>query len=102
MTVIYKTPKDKDFFEKHYFEVHIPLAKQLPGLIKYEINEGAVVSITGHPEPYRIANLYFDSLETMMDAFRSDIGQKCALDRQILASNEEVQIYLYDKKHLNL
>ena len=39
MTVIYKTPKNIDFFEKHYFEVHVPLAKQLPGLIKYEINE---------------------------------------------------------------
>ena len=63
MTAIYKTPKDKDFFEKHYFEVHIPLAKQLPGLIKYEINDGPIVSITGHPEIYRIASLYFDSLK---------------------------------------
>jgi len=40
MTVIYTTPKDKEFFEKHYFEVHVPLAKQLPGLLKYEINDG--------------------------------------------------------------
>ena len=40
MTVIYKPPKGKKFFEKHYFEVHISLAKQLPGLIKYEINDG--------------------------------------------------------------
>lgn len=99
MTVIYKTPKDKDFFERHYFEVHVPLAKQLPGLIKYEINTGAVVSTTGHSEPYRIANLYFNSFEEMMNAFRSDIGQKCAADRKILADNEDVQIYLYDTKN---
>jgi len=39
MTVIYQTPKDISAFEKHYFDVHIPLAKQLPGLIKYEIND---------------------------------------------------------------
>ena len=96
MTVIYKTPNDKDFFERHYFEVHVPLAKQLPGLIKYEINEGTVVSITGHAAPYRIANLYFETLDTMMLAFRSELGQKCAADRKILASNEDVQIYLYD------
>ncbi|MNS57795.1 EthD protein [compost metagenome] len=72
------------------------MAKQLPGLIKYEINDGTIISLTGHSEPYRIANLYFDSLEAMMNAFRSEIGQKCAVDRKILASNEDVQIYLYD------
>lgn len=99
MTVIYKTPKDKEFFERHYFEVHVPLAKQLPGLIKYEINDNSIVSLTGHSETYRIANLYFDSLEVMMNAFRSEIGQKCAADRKILANNEDVQIYLYDTKN---
>lgn len=99
MTVIYKTPKDKAFFEKHYFDVHIPLAKQLPGLIKYEINDGQIVSLTGHSEPYRVANLYFASLEAMMNAFQSEIGQRCAADRKILANNEDVQIYLYDTKN---
>lgn len=100
MTVIYNTPKDIEFFEKHYFEVHVPLAKQLPGLIKYEINEGSIISTTGHSEPYRIANLYFDSLESMMDSFRSEIGQKCAADRKILAENDHVQIYLYNTKEV--
>lgn len=101
MTVIYKTPKDIDFFEKHYFEIHIPLAKQLPGLIRYEINDGPIPSPTGHSEVYRIANLYFDSLEAIKDAFASEIGQKCAADRKIFApNNEDVQIYLYDTKNV--
>jgi uncharacterized protein (TIGR02118 family) len=100
MTVIYKTPKDKDFFEKHYFEVHVSLAKQLPGLLKYEINNGPCISTTGDLEPYRIANLYFETMEIMMNAFRSEIGQKCALDRKILASDEDVQIYLYETKNV--
>ncbi len=99
MTVIYKTPKDKDFFEKHYFDVHVPLAKQLPGLLKYEINDGPVVSTTDHTDVYRIANLYFESLEAMKVAFSSEIGQQCAADRRILASNEDVQIYLYDTQN---
>lgn len=99
MTVIYKTPKDKEFFERHYFEVHIPLAKQLPGLIKYEINDGPIVSITGHSETYLIANLYFESMESMMESFKSEIGQQCAVDRRIFASDEDVQIYLYDSKN---
>lgn len=31
MIAIYKTPDDKDTFDKHYFELHIPLAKNFPG-----------------------------------------------------------------------
>lgn len=34
MIAIYKTSKDKIAFDKHYFQVHIPLAKKLPGLRK--------------------------------------------------------------------
>ncbi|PTK04380.1 EthD family reductase, partial [Mammaliicoccus sciuri] len=33
MLVIYRTPKDPKAFDEHYFNVHVPLAKQLPGLI---------------------------------------------------------------------
>ena len=98
MTAIYKTPKDVESFEKHYFEVHIPLAKQLPGLIRYEINDGPIITTTGHSETYRIANLYFPSMEELKKAFQSEIGQQCAADRRILASDDEVQIYLYDSK----
>lgn len=100
MTVIYNTPKDIDFFERHYFEVHVPLAKKLPGLIAYEINDNVIISTTEHAVPYRIAHLHFESYEMMMAAFQSEIGQQCAADRKILASNEEVQIYIYNTKNL--
>ena len=100
MTVIYKTPKNIDFFERHYFEVHIPLAKQLEGLIKCEINDNAISSTTGH-SCYRIAHLYFNSQGAIKKAFASEIGQKCAADGKILApNNEDVQIYLYDTKEI--
>jgi len=100
MTVIYQTPKDIEFFDRHYFDVHIPLAKQLPGLIKYEISDAAIISTTGHSS-YRIANLYFESMEAIKNAFASEIGQQCAADRKILApTSEDVQIYLYDTKEV--
>jgi uncharacterized protein (TIGR02118 family) len=89
MTVIYRTPKDIVSFEDHYFNVHVPLAKQLPGLINYEINDGAIISTTGHADVYRIANLYFASMEAMKSAFASNTGKACAADRKILAPNYE-------------
>lgn len=98
MTVIYHTPKDIAFFERHYFQVHIPLAKKLPGLINYEINDGQIHSTTGH-KSFRVANLYFESMEAMQNAFKSAIGQACSADRKILApDNKDVQIYYYDTK----
>jgi uncharacterized protein (TIGR02118 family) len=33
--VLYRTPADPGEFERHYREVHIPLARQLPGLRRY-------------------------------------------------------------------
>lgn len=100
MVVVYQTPKDIVSFEKHYFEVHIPLAKQLPGLIRYEINDGGIKSTTGHLS-FRIASLYFESMSAMENAFMSEIGQKCAADRKILApNNEDVQIYYYETRNV--
>lgn len=97
MTIIYKTPANKEAFEHHYFNVHIPLAKKLPGLQKYEVSRGPVVSTTGHADTYLIGQLYFESMEAIKLAFASEIGQQCAADRRILApNNDDVQIYLYD------
>jgi uncharacterized protein (TIGR02118 family) len=29
MTVIYQTPKDIEFFDRHYFDVHIRISKKI-------------------------------------------------------------------------
>ena len=97
MIAIYKTPKDTEAFDKHYFGVHIPLAKKLPGLIKYDVGRSPIISPTGHLDIYCIGTLYFDSMDAIKNAFASPEGQACAADRKILApTNDDVQIYLFD------
>ena len=97
MLAIYKTPKDPAAFDKHYFEVHIPLAKKLPGLVKYDVGRNPIISPTGHTDVYCIGTLHFDSPEAIKAAFASPEGQACAADRKIFApNNEDVQIYLFD------
>lgn len=49
MIVIYKRPSNKITFDKNYFEVQIPLAKKLPGLIKYEISHGSIFHLLQIP-----------------------------------------------------
>jgi uncharacterized protein (TIGR02118 family) len=101
MVVIYATPKDPVAFDKHYFEVHVPLARQLPGLIKYEVSKGPVVALAGAREPYLIGILYFDSLAAIREAFASECGKACAADRRVLAPDEQdVQMFLYESRQV--
>src|ERR1039458_17837 len=69
--VMYKTPKDAQAFDKYYFETHVPIAKRLPGLRKYEVSRGCVVSPAGDSGFHRIAVLHFDDMAAIHAAFAS-------------------------------
>jgi uncharacterized protein (TIGR02118 family) len=100
MVVIYKKPKDPAAFDKHYFEVHVPLAKQLPGLRKYEVSKGPVTPLASAQETYLIGILHFDSMAAIKEAFASECGKACAADRRILAADEDVQMFLYESQQV--
>jgi uncharacterized protein (TIGR02118 family) len=99
MMVIYKTPPDNKSFLKHYFDVHIPLAKKLPGLIKYKVSQNPVSVISGQ-DVFLIGELLFASMEDIKSAFVSPEGRACAEDRKVLAEDDKVQIYLYETKEV--
>lgn len=97
MVVIYQQPKNPEEFNRHYFEVHVPLAMKIPGLKKYEVSKGPVLSTTGH-SAYLVAVISFESMEAMRAGFGSPEGKACAEDRKKLASNDEVQIFLFESQ----
>jgi uncharacterized protein (TIGR02118 family) len=99
MMVIYKTPRDKESFLEHYFDVHIPLAKKLPGLIKYKVSQSPVPVISGQ-DAFLIGELVFASMEDIKSAFASPEGRSSAEDRKILAEDDKVQIYLFESTEL--
>jgi len=76
---LYKKPADVDAFEKHYNEVHVPLAKKMPKLKRIEVAH-MTGSPGGEPAFYMIAALYFDSKNAMFDALNSDEGKAAAKD----------------------
>lgn len=97
MLVVYRTPTDPAAFDKHYFDVHIPLAKQLPGLKSYEVSKGPIVALAGATDPYLVGTLHFESLTAIKAAFASECGRACAADRRILASDDkDVQMFLFE------
>jgi uncharacterized protein (TIGR02118 family) len=101
MIVIYKTPRNPAAFDRHYFEVHIPLARQLPGLRKLETNRGPIISLHGASDVHSVATLHFGSLSDINAAFMTECGRACAADRQQLAPHaNDVQMFLFDTQGL--
>lgn len=77
--VSYNTPEDPAEFDRYYREVHIPLAKSLPGLRRYTISRNAAL-IRGTGPYYMIAELDFDDRAALAAAFASPEGQAAAQD----------------------
>ena len=101
MVVIYRTPEDVEAFDRHYFEIHVPLAKKLPGLRRYEISDGPIVPILGNPDVFRIGTLYFDDMASLKEAFASPEGQAAGADRRIFAPDDSgVQMFLSENREL--
>jgi uncharacterized protein (TIGR02118 family) len=99
MVVIYKKPADVKAFERHYFETHIPLAKKIPGVRKYEVSRGPIKVLAGPTDVHLIGTLYFDDFDAMKKGFASPEGQAAGADRRIYAPDESgVQIFVFDDK----
>ena len=82
--VLWDTPEDPELFERQYREVHVPLVKQLPGLRRYTWSRDTV-RVRGELY-YRIAELDFDDITALRQAFASPAGQAAASDTDTLSS----------------
>ena len=86
VVVLYKTPKDAAAFDRHYADKHIPLAKKIPGLRKYEISKGPVNSPSGPSGVHLVAILHFDDMAAVQSAFASPEGMAAGGDVPTFAS----------------
>ena len=86
LVVMYGIPKDTAAFDRHYFDVHIPIAKKIPGLRKYTVSRGDVFTPAGPSKFHLIATLTFDDLAAIQNAFVSAEGQAAAADVQTFAT----------------
>jgi uncharacterized protein (TIGR02118 family) len=99
LIVAYRPPTDKAVFDKHYAEAHIPIAKKIPGLRKYEVSNGTVGTPTGPANYHLIAILHFDDLAAIQRAFASAEGQAAAADVRTFATGG-VDMLLFDTKEV--
>lgn len=76
MIALYKEPPEREKFDKHFFEVHLPLLQKVPGLTKTEVQRFA-----GKNAPYYLmATLYFNDKEARKAGLNSPEGQALSAD----------------------
>jgi uncharacterized protein (TIGR02118 family) len=79
LMVLYGRPDDTEAFDRHYRDVHIPLAKKLPGLRRYTVSQGVNVAF-GEDPAYLIAELDFDDAAALQESMGSDEGKAAGGD----------------------
>jgi uncharacterized protein (TIGR02118 family) len=80
LTVLYGAPKDPDAFEKYYANIHMPLVYAVKGIKRVELAKPLPGPQGQPPAFYRIAEVYFESLEQMQSITATPEWKKAAAD----------------------
>jgi uncharacterized protein (TIGR02118 family) len=96
---MYRTPADPVAFDRYYHDRHLPLAKTVPGLQRYEVTRGPILTMEGPAPFYLIATLTFASVAAIHSALASPQGQATAADLGKFAM-AGVDIYIADTEEI--
>ena len=80
LIALYKKPADAAAFNSYYFSTHVPIAKKVPGLQRYEVSAGPVATPQGESPFHLVAVLGFDSMGALQHALSSPEGVAAAGD----------------------
>jgi uncharacterized protein (TIGR02118 family) len=99
LIALYRHPKDAKAFDRHYHDMHIPLAKKIPGLKKFDISDGVIGTPEGASPYHLAATLFFDSKADILAALSSPEGQATAADVGTFADGG-VELLIFDTKEV--
>jgi uncharacterized protein (TIGR02118 family) len=80
IVVLYGPPTDPAAFEDHYVNTHLPLAAKMPNVERFEAGQVLGTPDGGEAPYYRIAELWFESQETLQATMASSEGQATVAD----------------------
>lgn len=94
MIALYKRPEDVETFLNHFENVHMPIVRRFPGLLKVDVNKMYDLR-GGDADPFMMAEMYFESRESMLAAIKSEPGRESGKDAQEFAG-KYVQVMFAD------
>lgn len=79
-TVVYGVPSRPEAFDRHYADVHIPLAKRIPGIIHWTVTKCDAQADGQASAAYLVAELYAPTRAELLAAFASPEGRASGED----------------------
>jgi uncharacterized protein (TIGR02118 family) len=87
LIAMYRQPADPAAFDRHYAEVHAPLARKIPGLTRLVLNRGIAPPWGGEPAYYLVAELHFPDEATFAAAMASPENRATGKDLRQFAGD---------------
>lgn len=86
LIVLYSDIKDPEKFDEYYRNVHIPMAKKIPGVRKIVVSKVRGVAV-GKANYYQVVEVYYDSMESLKKAGESKEAKEARKDGLSLDPN---------------
>ncbi len=87
LVALYKKPADPEDFLVHFYEVHVPLVRKTPGLVKLEASSVKANAFGGEAPYFLIVEMSYPDPETFKTAMRSDENRAFARDTMEFAKD---------------
>ena len=97
LVALYKKPADAAAFDAYYYSTHVPKAKKVPGLRRYDVSSGPVASAASESPYHLVALLEFDSLAAIQAGLGSPEGKATGADLANFAQ-AGVELLMFDTK----
>ena len=86
VVVLYPRPQDEKAFENNYLQHHVPLVEaKLKGITRLVLTK-VIASPQGKVAAYRIAEIYFSSMNDLNGAIESDGGKEVIAHAESISS----------------
>ena len=87
LIAFYKHPENKEAFDEHYFNVHVPITEKIPGLREMKVTKVTGSPMGGEAKYYLICEMYYDNPEALKAGLRSEEGKASGKDVMGFAGN---------------
>ncbi len=85
-TALFGQPEDPDAFEEYYANTHVPLARKIPNLKRFDQVKVVATPDGSEPPYYRVGELWFESMDQLQSGLGSAEGQEVTQDIQNFAT----------------
>lgn len=98
LIALYRTPSNPTAFDRHYMDVHAPLARKIPGLSRLVVNRGITPPWGGQSPYYLVAEMQFPDEATFTAAMASPENRATGKDLRQFAGDLVTLVVVREEK----